>query len=45
MLKTPVSFVLASLRELSGQQRVRFVPSLAAALLNERFEHPAKTYQ
>jgi hypothetical protein len=41
MLKKPVSFVLASLRG-STYRSVRLATSLAAALLNGLFEHPAQ---
>jgi hypothetical protein len=40
MLKKPASFVLASLRS-STYRNVRLASSLAAALLDELFEHPA----
>jgi hypothetical protein len=41
MLKKPASFVLASLRG-STYQSLRLVSSLAAALLDSLFEHPAR---
>jgi hypothetical protein len=43
MLKKPVSFVLASLRG-STYRSVRLASSLAAALLNGLFEHPAGVF-
>ena len=42
MLKKPASFVLASFRPSGVPQRVRGGPELAAALLDGRFEYPAK---
>ena len=42
MLKKPASFVLASLRG-STYRSVRLASSLAAALLDGLFEHPART--
>jgi hypothetical protein len=44
MLKKSASFVLASLRG-STYRSVRLVSSLAAALLDGLFEHPAKYWQ
>ena len=41
MRKQPAGGVLASLRELNVPQGVRLVPSLAAALLDGPFAHPA----
>jgi len=41
MLKKSASSVLASLRPSNVPQRVRLGPSLAAALLDSLFEHPA----
>ncbi len=41
MLKKPASVVLASLRS-STYRSVRFASSLAAALLDGPFEHPAR---
>jgi hypothetical protein len=41
MLKKTASIVLASLQILNVPQRVRLRSSLAAALLNGLFEHPA----
>jgi hypothetical protein len=41
MLKKPASFVLASLRG-STYRSVRLASSLAAALLDGLFEHPAR---
>jgi len=41
MLKQPASFVLASLRG-STYRSVRLASSLAAALLDGLFEHPAE---
>jgi len=43
MLKKSASFVLASLRG-STYRSVRLASSLAAALLDSLFEHPAKAY-
>jgi hypothetical protein len=43
MLKKSVSIVLASLRG-STYRSVRLASSLAAALLNGPFEHPAKIF-
>jgi hypothetical protein len=43
MLKTSASFVLASLRG-STYRGVRLATSLAAALLDGHFEHPAMIY-
>ena len=43
MLKKSVSIVLASLRG-STYRSVRLASSLAAALLNGLFEHPAKIF-
>jgi hypothetical protein len=43
MLKQAASVVLASLRG-STYRNVRFASSLAAALLDSLFEHPAETY-
>ena len=43
MLKKSVSFVLASLRG-SMYRSVRLASSLAAALLDGLFEHPAKVF-
>ena len=42
MLKTFASFVLAALRDSTYGKKVRLVSSLAAASLDERFEHPPK---
>ena len=39
MLKTPASFVLAALGG-STYRNVRLAPSLAAAALDDRFDHP-----
>jgi hypothetical protein len=41
MLKKPASGVLAIAHRLSVQDRVRFTSPLAAALLDDLFEHPA----
>jgi hypothetical protein len=41
MLKKPASSVLASLRGSAYAKKVRLVPSLAAALPDGLFEHPA----
>ena len=41
MLKQSASFVLASLRG-STYRSVRLTPSLATALLDKPFEHPAR---
>jgi hypothetical protein len=43
MLKKPASIVLASLRG-STYRSVRLASSLAAALLNGHFEHPAGVF-
>ena len=43
LLKKSASFVLASLRG-STYRSVRLAASLAAALLNGLFEHPAKVF-
>jgi hypothetical protein len=42
MLKTVVSVVLASLGPSTYLTHVRLGPSLAAASLNNRFEHPTR---
>ncbi len=41
MLKKPASIVLASLRGSTYRSSVRLASSLAAALLDGLFEHPA----
>src|SRR2546423_5044320 len=41
MLKKPTSFVLASFRPSTYPRGYAYGPSLAAALLDELFEHPA----
>jgi len=44
MLKKPASGVLASLRPSTYPQGYAFGPSLAAALLDSLFEHPATVF-
>jgi hypothetical protein len=44
MLKKAASFVLASLRGSTYRHRVRFASSLAAALLDGLFDHPARPH-
>ena len=41
MLKKAASYVLASLRDSTYSQEVRLASALAAALLDNLFEHPA----
>jgi hypothetical protein len=43
MLKKPASFVLASLKRLNVPQGYAFASSLAAAALDNLFEHPANS--
>ena len=45
MVKTPSGFVLASLRGLNIPNRVCLASSLAAALLERRFDHPSVSMQ